>query len=179
MNIVALCGSLREGSINKALMYAAQKLADGMTVEHLPIDNLPLYNQDIEESAFPPEAAALKDKIRAASGILIFTPEFNRGMPGVLKNAIDWTSRPSGQHPWGGKPVGILGASSGPRGTIVAQYDLKRTMLYFGAHVMGTPEFHVDNTDDKIVDGELRNEKTRGYLVKYLAAFRAHVEKLS
>lgn len=179
MNILALCGSLRAGSINKTLAEEAAKMAQGMTIELARIDDLPPYNQDVEESAFPREATALKEKIRAASGVLFFTPEFNRGMPGVLKNAIDWTSRPSGQHPWGGKPVGVLGASSGPRGTIVAQYDLKRSMNYFGAHVMGQPEFYVDNSDKKVDGGALKDEKTRDYLAKYLAAFETHVKRFS
>ena len=177
MNVLAICGSLRAGSINKALALEATKLADGMTVEMAEIGNLPLFNEDIEKSAYPREATALKEKIAAADGVLFFTPEYNRGLPGVLKNAIDWTSRPSGQHPWGGKPVGVLGASSGPRGTIVAQYDLKRTLTYFGCHILGTPEFYVDNSDKKIADGELKDEKTREYLVKYLAAFKAHVSR--
>ena len=179
MNIVALCGSLRAGSINKTLAVEAAKMAEGMSIELLPIDNLPLFNQDLEESAFPEAAKLLKEKIAAASGVLIFTPEFNRGMPGPLKNALDWSSRPSGQHPWGGKPIGVLGASSGPRGTIVAQYDLKRMMNYFGAHVLGQPEFYVDNSDKKIDGGEIKDEKTRDYLKRYLEAFKTHVEKLA
>lgn len=176
MHIIALCGSLRAGSINKALALEAAKLSEGFTIEIADIASLSHYNGDLETSAFPQEAAALKEKIAAADGVLFFTPEFNRGMPGVLKNAIDWTSRPSGEHPWGGKPVGVLGASSGPRGTIVAQYDLKRTMNYFGAHVLGQPEFYVDNSDKKIDGGEVKDDKTREYLKKYLSAFKAHVE---
>lgn len=179
MHILAICGSLGTASINRVLTLEAVKLAEGMTIEIANIDTLPLYNEDIEKVSFPAAATGLKEKIRAADGVLIFTPEFNRGMPGPLKNALDWTSRPSGQHPWGGKPVGVLGASSGPRGTIVAQYDIKRMMNYFGAHVLGQPEFYVDNSDKKIADGELKDEKTREYLVKYLAAFKTFVEKLA
>jgi chromate reductase, NAD(P)H dehydrogenase (quinone) len=179
MNIVALCGSLRTGSINRTLALEVAKLADGFTIEFAEIGNLPLFNQDVETSAYPPEAAALKEKLAGADGILFFCPEFNRGMPGVLKNAIDWVSRPSGTHPFAGKSVGVLGASSGPRGTIVAQYDLKRMMNYFGAHVMGNPEFYVDNSDKKIDGGALRDEKTREYLQKYVDAFKAHVERPS
>lgn len=179
MNIVALCGSLRAGSINKTLALEAKKMAEGMSIEILPIDTLPLFNQDVEETAFPEAATQLKERIAAASGVLIFTPEFNRGIPGPLKNALDWSSRPSGQHPWGKKPVGVLGASSGPRGTIVAQYDLKRMMNYFGAHVLGQPEFYVDNSDKKIDGGEIKDDKTRDYLKRYLEAFKAHVEQLA
>lgn len=179
MNILAICGSLRAKSINKALALEAQKVADGMTIELARIDDLPLYSQDLEESDFPAPAAALKENIAAADGVLFFTPEFNRGMPGPLKNAIDWSSRPEGKHPWREKPVGVLGASSGPRGAVIAQYDLKRTLGYFGAYLMPTPEFYVDNSDNKIEDGILRDERTRAYLVRYLAAFKTHVARLA
>ncbi len=178
MHIIAICGSLRSGSINKALALEAQKMAN-FDLHLADIGNLPLYNQDVEISSYPAEAAALKESLSKADGILFFCPEFNRGIPGVLKNAIDWVSRPSGTHPFSGKPVGVLGASSGPRGTIVAQYDLKRMMNYFGAHLMGNPEFYVDNSDKKIDGGEIRDEKTREYLQKYVDAFKAHAEKLS
>ena len=175
MHIVTLCGSLRADSINKILAMEAAKLAEGMTLELEPIDSLPLYNQDTEAIAFPAEATHLKERIASAAGVLIFTPEFNRGIPGPLKNALDWTSRPDGTHPWRGKPVGVLGASSGPRGAVVAQYDIKRMMLYFGAHVMGTPEFYVDNSNKKIDGGTVRDEKTKEYLIRYLQAFKQHV----
>jgi len=177
MHVVAICGSLRAGSINKALARAAIAMAEGMRIKLADIGTLPLNNQDVEESDFPKDALLLKEKVRAADGVLFFTPEFNRGMPGPLKNALDWISRPSGDHPWEGKPVGVLGASSGPRGTIVAQYDLKRMMNYFGAHVMGSPEFYVDNSDNKIVGGEVRDEKTKEHLKRYLLAFKAHLER--
>lgn len=174
MRIVAICGSLRSKSLNRALAMEAMRIGEGMGIELAEIRTLPLYDEDLEKSAFPAEAALLKEKIAQADGVLFFTPEFNRGIPGVLKNAIDWTSRPSGQHPWGGKPVGVLGVSSGPRGTIVAQYDLKRTLTYFGAHVLGQPEFYVDNSDKKITADGIADEKTRGYLAAYLLAFKEH-----
>ncbi|HEY4522113.1 MAG TPA: NAD(P)H-dependent oxidoreductase [Candidatus Paceibacterota bacterium] len=179
MNILVIYGSLREKSINKALAQAiAEHKLDGMDVELCGVGDLPLYDQDIEQSAFPPEALEFKRKIAEAEGVIIVTPEYNRSMPGSLKNAIDWSSRPSGQHPWGGKPVGVMGASSGARGTIVAQYDLKRIMNYFGAHLMGNPEFHLDNSDEKITDdGVLQDEKTIAHLKKYLESFKSHVEK--
>lgn len=178
MKVLALVGSLRHSSINRVLATEAARLAGDVEIDIAEIRDLPLFDQDLEESAFPAEATALKERIAAADGVLIFTPEFNRGLPGPLKNALDWTSRPSGKHPWGGKPVGVLGASSGPRGTIVAQYDLKRMMNYFGAYVLGSPEFYVDNSDKKIEGGVLKDEKTREYLQRYLAAFKTHVEKL-
>lgn len=178
MNVLFIHGSLREGSINKALGIAAQELVpEGMSVELCGVGDLPLYNEDLEKESFPAEAASFKEKIASADGVIIATPEFNRGMPGVLKNALDWSSRPSGEHPWGGKPVAVLGASSGPRGTIVAQYDVKRIMNYFGANLMGQPEFYTDNSDKKIEDGVLRDEKTREYLRRFLAAFSEYAQK--
>ena len=177
MRVLVIYGSLRTLSINKALAEAARELApDGMTIQLTGVSGLSLYNED-QENPLPKEAADLKEKIRLADGVIIATPEFNRGMPGPLKNALDWVSRPSGEHPWGEKPVGVIGASSGPRGAVTAQYDVKRMMLYFGAHVMGTPEFYVDNSDKKIDGGVVRDEQTKEYLQRYLAAFKAHVER--
>ena len=178
MNILVIYGSLNEKSINKGLADAMPPLAsEGMRLEIVRIPEFPLYSQE-REDAFPANITAFKGRIAAADGVIIVTPEYNRGMPGSLKNVLDWTSRPTGQHPWSGKSVGVIGASSGPRGTIVAQYDLKRIMNYFGAHLMGSPEFYVDNSDKKIEDGILKDEKAKDYLKKYLAAFKVHIEKI-
>lgn len=178
MHILAIYGSLRSASHNKTLAASLQSYApEGMTIELVPSGpDLPLFNEDLEAD-FPASAQAYKDKIAAADGVIFVTPEYNRGMPGVLKNFIDWTSRPSGQHPWKDKAIGVMGVSSGPRGTIVAQYDLKRSMGYFGAYVMGSPEFYVDNTGDVKVDGSVKDEKTIEYIRKYLAAFKTHIER--
>lgn len=181
MNIVCISGSLRTKSLNAALMRESIALApEGVSMEIGRIDDFPLFNQDLEEHSYPPSATRLKEQMRAADGILFFTPEFNRSIPSPLKNALDWSSRPSGTHPFGSKPVGVLGVSSGPRGTIVAQYDVKRMMNYFGAHVMGNPEFYVDNSDRKFDEsGTLTHEKTKEYLLRYIHAFVQHVQKLS
>lgn len=180
MHILAIYGSLRTGSHNKALASSLPLYApDGMTIELVPPGpDLPLFNEDME-SEFPASAQAYKDRIAAADGVIFVTPEYNRGMPGVLKNFIDWTSRPSGKHPWKRKAVGVMGVSSGPRGTIVAQYDLKRTMNYFGADLMGSPEFYVDNSGDAKVDGIVKDDKTVEYVRKYLAAFQEHIQSRS
>jgi len=180
MHILAIYGSLRERSTNKALALAAQKLSpDGMTVEPVASPVFSIYSEDIEKSAFPDEVVAFKKRIEQAAGVLFATPEYNRSLPGGLKNMIDWTSRPSGSHPWKGKPIGVIGASSGDRGTISAQYDLKRMMNYFGAHVLGQPEFYLNATgkfDDAM---NLVDEKTKEALKKYLNAFKEHIECLS
>jgi chromate reductase len=141
------------------------------------VPDFPLYSQE-RENTYPADIQSFKEKIIAADGVIIVTPEYNRGMPAALKNAFDWVSRPDGTQPWRAKAVGVMGASSGSRGAVVAQYDVKRMMLYFGAHMMGQPEFYVDNSDKKIENCVLKDEKTKEYLRKYLAAFKAHVELL-
>ncbi len=180
MNVLIVYGSLAEKSINKALARAAQRLApEGMSVELAGVAGFPEFNRDIELTQYPAVAQTLKDKINAADGILFVTPEYNRSMPGVLKNAIDWVSRPSkAGAKWGGKPVGVISASDGVRGASFAQYDLKRILSYFGAHLMGQPEFFGGEFDKKLdADQNLSDEKTTEMLKRYLVAFKAHVEK--
>jgi chromate reductase len=181
MNVLVIQGSLREKSINKGLANAMLgMLPEGMTMELAGVSDIPLFNEDLELTEYPERAKKLKEKIKSADGVLFVTPEYNRGMPGALKNAIDWVSRPDGERTFSNKPVGVLGASSGARGAQAAQYDLKRAMMYFGAHIMGQPEFYVDNSDGKIDEnGVLLHEKTKEYLRRYLAAFKAHVEIFS
>ena len=176
MNILVIYGSLRERSINKALAMSAQKKApEGMSMEVVGIEGFPLYSDTIENAGFPPIATLYKEKIKAADGIIVVTPEYNRSIPGSLKNVIDWTSR--GELPWKGKPVGVIGASDGLRGASFAQYDLKCILAYFGAHVMGQPEFYFHEADKKIDGtGAITDEKTNQVLTKYVAAFKAHVE---
>jgi chromate reductase len=177
MNILAIYGSLSSTSINKALAKAAQANApEGMDIELLGVDGLPLFNQDDEIDNYPTAATDAKEKIDAADGVLIVTPEYNRAPPGSLKNFLDWTSRPSGQHPWGGKAVGVLGASDGMRGASFAQYDIRRTMGYFNARVMGQPEYYLAQGDKKIENGVVTEEKSVEVLKRFLTAFKIHVE---
>jgi len=168
MNILVIYGSLREGSLNKALAPKE------MNIELSGIEGFPLYDDKIEKTAFPEVATKLKEKIAAADGILVVTPEYNRSIPGSLKNALDWTSR--GKVPWKQKPVGVIGASDGVRGASFAQYDVKKVLTYFDAHVMGQPEFYFGEGDKKIdADGNITDEKSKTYLQKYLTAFTHHV----
>lgn len=175
-NIVAFSGSLREQSMNTGLLRAVQSFEEyHLRISILDIHTLPLYNQDLE-AAFPPEAQNLKNYIRSADGILIATPEYNHSIPGVLKNMLDWTSRPYGDVPWEGKAVGVIGAAAGSSGGILAQYDLKKILLYFNARVMGQPEFAIGNAFDKFDEaGNLIDPESKKYLGKFLERFSRYL----
>ncbi len=180
MKILAISGSLRKASINSGLLRAIKEQAgSSMDVEIVDIAGLPMYNEDLE-AQYPAEITALKEKIRKADGIIIATPEYNRSIPGALKNLFDWTSRPYGETAWSGRPVAVVGASLGPIGTAVAQYHLKQILNYLGTHVMGQPEFYVGSASDKFnAEGNLTDEKTKEYIKRLLLAFSKHIEKLS
>ncbi|OGG64038.1 hypothetical protein A3C18_00850 [Candidatus Kaiserbacteria bacterium RIFCSPHIGHO2_02_FULL_54_11b] len=179
MNILVIYGSLREKSLNKALARALGKNPpEGMTIELAGVGDLPLYNNDMEPT-FPKVATDYKVKIRSVDGIIIVTPEYNRSIPGALKNMFDWTSRPYGDNAWKGKLVGVVGAASGNIGTALAQYDVKKVLAYLDAHIMGQPEFYLNGSDKFDADMNLTDEKTKEHVTKYLAAFKAHVEKMS
>ena len=166
---IAISGSLRNGSFNTNLLQAAIELApEGVEIKMMEIGSLPMYNQDLE-AAFPQEAQMLKDAIEGADGVIFATPEYNRSIPSVLKNAIDWASRPWGQNSFAKKPILILGASVGPIGTAVAQNHLKTIMNYLDTHVVGQPEFYMGTAQDKFdATGKLTDESSREHLRKAL-----------
>jgi chromate reductase len=178
-NLLAISGSKRKGSYNTALVNAFKTLApEGVTVEIADLSAIPLYDQD-DEAAFPAEVAALKEKIAAADGIIVSTPEYNRSIPGYLKNTIDWTSRPYSQGAWSGKPVFVIGASMAPTGAALAQYDLKKTMLFMNAIVMGQPEFYSGLAQTKFDgEGNLTDEDTKSHIASGLSAFTAFIDKV-
>ena len=178
-NLIAISGSLRAESLNTRLANAIKALApEGVTVDVVTLAEVPLYNQD-EDSAFPAGAQALKDKVRAADGVIIVTPEYNRSIPGVLKNAIDWASRPYGDNAFAGKPIFVTGATGGPIGTALAQYDVKKVMLFSNAHVMGQPESYVGGATEKFDEsGALTDEATRTHLQNALASFTAYIDSV-
>jgi chromate reductase len=142
MNVLGIVGSLRAGSYNRALMNAFDSLKpEGTTMEIADIGTLPFYNEDTE-AQFPEAGTKLKTQIENADLIIIIaTPEYNRSVPGVLKNAIDWVSRPYGKNSFNGKKVLVVGASVGPTGVAIAQYDLKKILLHGNAQIFGQPEF--------------------------------------
>ncbi len=178
--VAVIVGSLRKDSYNRKLTQALAKLAaPGLTLQIAEIGDLPLYNQDLDGS-FPPAATRLKDQIRAADAVLFVTPEYNRGLPGVLKNAIDWASRPYGQSAFPGKPAAIVGASVGTIGTAVAQQQLRAILGYLDMPTLGQPEVFLHFKDGLVAeDGSITNEGTEKFLQSFVTKFAAWIEKIS
>lgn len=168
-NILFISGSLRKQSINTALLRAFDSaLPEDCTSSWADL-NLPLFNEDLE-SDFPTEAEVLRQQILAADTIIIATPEYNRGMSGVLKNAIDWTSRPYGENAWVGKRVLVAAASPGGIAGALAVYQVKQSLLHLNAEVLGQPEFMVGGAFDKFDEaGELTDEKTKEFIDQAIA----------
>ncbi len=175
LNVITICGSLRKGSYNRIVMNALPGLApDGMQIKEAPpISEFPLYNADIQNSTgFPAAVNALGDAIRAADGVIFNSPEYNFGIPGPLKNAIDWVSRLPNQ-PFAGKPVALQSASPGPVGGARVQYDLRRSMVFLDAPTLNKPEIFIGNCAQRIDDktGKITDEATVGFIKQQLAAF--------
>jgi chromate reductase len=171
IRILGIPGSLRNGSFNRAALRAAQMLVlQSVTVNVFELDEIPLYNQDNEFD--PPIAVSkLKKEIRAADAILFVTPEYNYSVPGVLKNAIDWASRPHGDSAWDGKPVAIMGASIGMMGTARAQYHLRQMFVYLNMHALNRPEVMIPLAQDKFdQNGDLRDEFTKKKIQELMIA---------
>lgn len=169
--ILALSGSLRTGSFNTAALRAAQELAPAeLEIDIAAINEIPLYNQDVQAEGFPQPVLQLGEAVRAADAVLIATPEYNYSIPGVLKNTLDWLSRLPEQ-PFGGKPVAILGASGSMIGTARAQYHLRQVFVYLDAHVMNRPEIMIPLAHQKFDEqGRLNDEPTRELMRKMLVA---------
>jgi chromate reductase, NAD(P)H dehydrogenase (quinone) len=175
LNVIAICGSLRKGSYNRIVMNALPGLAPGgmQIKEAPPFSEFPLYNADIQNSTgFPAPVQTLADAIRAADGVIFVTPEYNFGIPGPLKNAIDWVSRLPNQ-PFIGKPVALQSASPGPVGGARVQYDMRRSMVFLDALTLNKPEIFIGNCAQRIDDkaGKITDEQTIGFIKQQLAAF--------
>jgi chromate reductase len=173
VKVLGVAGSLRKGSYNRALLRTAQEVApEEMEIETFDLSDIPSFNADVEAQGVPEPVSAFKQAIQNAHGLLIATPEYNYSIPGVLKNALDWASRPPGQSPLNNKPVAILGASMGMGGTIRAQSHLRQVFCFTESYVMIKPEIYVARAQDKFdAEGHLTDEKTREFLQKFLAAF--------
>ena len=172
-------GSLSSTSINRVLSKALIRLApEDLEFTEIPIGNLPLYSPDYDSSD-PAEATALKNAIAAVDAVLFITPEYNRSIPGALKNAIDWASRPWGQNSFDHIPAGVIGASIGAIGTAVGQQSLRAVLSFCNARQMTAPEAYITFSPEVFPGGgKVANESTKDFLKNYLAEFRDHVERV-
>src|SRR4051812_48005496 len=179
-SVALVVGSLRRGSFNRQLAHAVKKLAPPeFSFHEVRIDDLPLYNQD-DETAPGQAVKRLKKDIAEADALVFVTPEYNRSIPGVLKNAIDHASRPYGQNVWAGKPAGILGASVGAPGTSMAQQHLRNILAYLDVPTLGQPEvfLHV-NEQFFDAEGNIANAGTKGFLQSWMDRYVAWVHKIT
>jgi len=169
IRILGIAGSLRGESYNRAALRAATELVpEGATIEIFELDGIPGFNQD-EEKNPPAKVTELKKRIREADAILIVTPEYNYSIPGVLKNAIDWASRPYGDSAWDGKPAAIMGASVGTIGTARAQYHLRQMMVFLNMFPINQPEVMIGNASERFdPEGNLTHDATKEFIRQLL-----------
>jgi chromate reductase len=169
VRILGIAGSLRRQSYNRAALRAAAELApEGATIDIFELDGIPGFSEDDEQQP-PAKVTELKRRIREADAILIVTPEYNYSIPGVLKNAIDWASRPYGDSAWSGKPAAIMGASVGAIGTARAQYHLRQVMVFLNMFPVNQPEVMIGNASERFdKEGNLTDEATREYVRRLL-----------
>jgi chromate reductase len=175
--IALVVGSLRRDSFNRQLAQALVKLAP-KELELVPvrIDDLPLYNQDEDSNQAEP-VRRLKGEIAQSQGVLFVTPEYNRSIPGVLKNAIDNASRPYGQSAWAGKPAGVIGISVGAIGTALAQQHLRNVLAYLDMPTLGQPEMFLQNKPGLFApDGSIAADDTKQFLQKFMERFAEWVK---
>jgi chromate reductase, NAD(P)H dehydrogenase (quinone) len=172
-------GSLSSTSINRILAQALMRLApDDLEFTEIPIGNLALYSPDFD-SDYPPEAQALKQAIAGSDAVLFVTPEYNRSIPGALKNAIDWASRPWGRNSFDHMPAAVIGASPGQIGTAVAQQSLRAVLSFCNARQMTAPEAYVHFRPEVFTEtGEVTDESTAAFLADFMKEFRIHVERV-
>lgn len=180
IKILGISGSLRKASYNSGTLRAAVKLVpEGAEIEIFSLEGIPAFNQDEEQNP-PAKVAKFKKKIKEADAILFVTPEYNYSVPGVLKNAIDWASRPYGDNAFDGKPAAIMGASIGGIATARAQYDLRKMMVFLNMFAVNQPEVMIGNAADKFDDkGNLTDEETKKYIGKLLKALVDLTKKFS
>lgn len=179
IRILGIAGSLRRESYNRAALRAAAALVpEGAILETFELDGIPLFNQD-EDQHPPAKVVELKRRVREADAILFVTPEYNYSVPGVLKNAIDWASRPYGDSAWNGKPVAIMGASSGALGTARAQYHLRQIMVFLNMFPVNQPEVMIGNAASRFDQaGNLTDETTKDFIRQLLQNLVAWTERI-
>ena len=179
ISVLGICGSLRKGSYNMAALRTAiaSKPAD-MTVTVADISAIPLYNEDVRQQGFPAPVETLRRQIKEADALLFACPEYNYSMTGVLKNAIDWASRPPDQ-PFAGKPCAILGAAAGMAGSARAQYDLRRSCVFLDMHPLNKPEVLIGQAQTKFdADGNLTDEAGRNFIRDLMTALAAWTRQI-
>ncbi|WP_110240069.1 NADPH-dependent FMN reductase [Nocardioides gilvus] len=172
-------GSLSSTSINRTLSKALIRLApEDLEFTELPIGDLPLYSPDFDDD-YPADPQALKDTLAELDAVLFVTPEYNRSIPGALKNAIDWASRPWGQNSFDHMPAAVIGASPGAIGTAVAQQSLRAVLSFCNARQMTSPEGYIQFKSEVFTDdGEVTDESTKAFLTEFMQEFRDHTERV-
>jgi chromate reductase, NAD(P)H dehydrogenase (quinone) len=175
-SLLGICGSLRKASLNRALLRAVgETLPAGATFTLWESLDLPIFSSDLPE---PPAVLALKQAIATADGVIFGVPEYNYSIPGGLKNALDWVSRPPATSPMRGKPIGLVGAATGMSGTIRAQLHMRQILIYSDAPCMNQPEVLIPRAQERFdADGTLIDPTTRDLLARYGAAFVAFVAR--
>ncbi len=178
IQVLGIAGSLREDSYNHALLNAAREVAaESMHIEITALDDIPPFNEDVEAAGDPDPVAALKRQIDAADALLIATPEYQHGIPGVLKNALDWASRPPGESPLHGKPTAIMGATPGDFGTARAQEQLRQTLVYNNCPMVKVPEVLVAHAEEKVDEtGAFTDDETLAFIGELLESLETLVE---
>jgi len=178
--ILGICGSLRKASLNIAALRAAGANApDGVTLEIADLSGIPVYNEEIYAEGFPPAVDAFRTQIKAADALLFATPEYNYSIPGALKNAIDWASRPP-EHPFTGKAVGMLGCSAGTSGTMRAQYHMRQVMVFLDMRPINKPEVFLPAAGNLFDEnGNLTDDGVAGRLTDLLTALAAWSKQIS
>jgi chromate reductase len=179
LHVLGFAGSLRRASWNRGALRAAQQLAPpGMVIEIFDLVGIPLYNEDVRLQGFPPSVGQFRERIRAADALLISTPEYNYSVPGVLKNAIDWASRPPDQ-PFQDKPIALMGASAGGFGTTRAQHHLRQSFVFLDGRLLARPEVLIPAAATKFdEDGNLVDASAREAIAALLSALVAWTRRL-
>jgi chromate reductase len=179
--VAVLVGSFRKESFTRKVAHALTELAPAtLKLEFVDIGQLPLYNPDLESPAPPPAWQAFRDRIRTAAAVLFATPEYNRSVPGGLKNAIDVGSRPPKQSVWSGKPAAILSVSPGNLGAFGANHHLRQSLVFLDMPTMQQPEAYLGGVDKLLdADGKLINPSTKEFLTKFVTAFATWIDRLT
>lgn len=180
VKVLCVVGSIRKDSINRELAVALSKLFSAeYEVSFADIKDLPLYNQDLDDN-LPAAVVAFKAQAAEADAVLFVTPEYNRSMPGVLKNALDIGSRPYGTSIWDGKPAAVIGTSTGAMGTALAQHHLRQVLAFLNMPTMQQPEAYVRYHDELLNnDGDILEERTKVHLQNWIQAFEAWIKKIN